>query len=736
MANDVSIQGIEFEIVGSTTKANRNLSALIKRLQALRQIAQEGLDLEKIIRDLRRLADSVELTSKMVVSLRRITQVTEQLNKAAGKLRNTMGKMNVAVSKTGTTINKVSSQMVEIQEEKLTPNRGLGAWIGGLKEKFAGLSKPVKNATDKMQQFGASIKRILMYRLIRSILSAIGNALKQGISNLYQWSKALDGSFAQSMDKLATSAQYLKNSLAAAFAPLITKITPYIDRFVDRLVDMINYINMAIAALSGAHTWTRAKKVATEYAEAIDDVNGNLKEMLGLASFDKLNNLTFNQGKGGGTKTPDYGSMFEEVELTSEELAVALENIRDLALKVGLAIAGWKIASSFFSDLDKASGLMSGLLIGGTVLLTLGIISILQDGVNGKNILETGAGAAMIGAFVFSKLGFTKLKSGAMGLALGASIALTLWLSKKLGYEAKDSLIFAGIGGATFTILNGVAKLLGCSVVGGTALALAPTLTLQLSMLFTHIMGLNPEMSKAIHYASAGVSFIVGLIAVALGVSTFAAGGLAISVGLLVTFTMTYWIKHPDKALKTLQPGGASMYFLDEAANKALQSKNGTSTSKITTHFNNTAEIKTNYKFSGPSFKDTLKKGIAGGKDTVDIGTIKVKGKVEHGGISGTFATGGFPTTGQYFIARESGPELVGSIGNRTAVVNNDQIVASVSDGVYEGVYAAMMAAGRNSDGTINVVLQGDAKNLFRVVREEDKRYTQQNGHSAFAYSH
>ena len=49
-----------------------------------------------------------------------------------------------------------------------------------------------------------------------------------------------------------------------------------------------------------------------------------------------------------------------------------------------------------------------------------------------------------------------------------------------------------------------------------------------------------------------------------------------------------------------------------------------------------------------------------------------------------TYATGGLPNEGQMFIAREAGPEMVGSIGRRTAVVNNEQIVASVSAGVAE----------------------------------------------------
>lgn len=48
------------------------------------------------------------------------------------------------------------------------------------------------------------------------------------------------------------------------------------------------------------------------------------------------------------------------------------------------------------------------------------------------------------------------------------------------------------------------------------------------------------------------------------------------------------------------------------------------------------------------------------------------------------FANGGFPEQGQMFIANEQGPELVGQIGNRTAVANNDQIVTAVSQGVYD----------------------------------------------------
>ena len=70
-------------------------------------------------------------------------------------------------------------------------------------------------------------------------------------------------------------------------------------------------------------------------------------------------------------------------------------------------------------------------------------------------------------------------------------------------------------------------------------------------------------------------------------------------------------------------------------------------------------------------------------------------------------AEGGFVNSGQMFIAREAGPELVGNINGRTAVANNDQIVAAVSQGVYEAVAAAMSLNRGSGNQSINVYLDG-----------------------------
>ena len=144
----------------------------------------------------------------------------------------------------------------------------------------------------------------------------------------------------------------------------------------------------------------------------------------------------------------------------------------------------------------------------------------------------------------------------------------------------------------------------------------------------------------------------------------------------------------------------------------------------------------------GTSWKDGIDQWIVGknGKWSHDY-TINLKKKpgnklTWNPSINGTeltlAAAGGIMSQGQMFIAREAGPELVGSIGSRTAVANNDQIVEAVSLGVYQAVSAAMSNnnAGENANITIN--LDG------RVIYENQQKIARGRGvdlgMGAFAY--
>lgn len=90
------------------------------------------------------------------------------------------------------------------------------------------------------------------------------------------------------------------------------------------------------------------------------------------------------------------------------------------------------------------------------------------------------------------------------------------------------------------------------------------------------------------------------------------------------------------------------------------------------------------------------------------------------------YADGGFPTEGEMFVAREAGPEMVGSIGGRTAVANNDQIVESVSRGVYKAVSAAM----GSSRGDQVVEAKVNDKVLFEVIVSRARQETVRTGYN------
>ena len=78
--------------------------------------------------------------------------------------------------------------------------------------------------------------------------------------------------------------------------------------------------------------------------------------------------------------------------------------------------------------------------------------------------------------------------------------------------------------------------------------------------------------------------------------------------------------------------------------------------------------------------------------------------RVPNINVAKPYATGGFPDHGEMFIAREAGPELVGRIGNRTAVANNDQIVQGITYGV------------SNANGQVVNALYAVASQIVRAV--------------------
>ena len=101
------------------------------------------------------------------------------------------------------------------------------------------------------------------------------------------------------------------------------------------------------------------------------------------------------------------------------------------------------------------------------------------------------------------------------------------------------------------------------------------------------------------------------------------------------------------------------------------------------------------------------------------------------------YATGGLPSYGQVFVAREAGPELVGTLGGHPAVMNNDQIVSSVAAGVASAVSSQNALLAQQNELLRQILAKEtgiSSRDIFDAVRSENRNYTNRTGKSAFSF--
>lgn len=118
------------------------------------------------------------------------------------------------------------------------------------------------------------------------------------------------------------------------------------------------------------------------------------------------------------------------------------------------------------------------------------------------------------------------------------------------------------------------------------------------------------------------------------------------------------------------------------------------------------------------AYEELLKNGLINSPDTWGgLGLLALK----------KYADGGFPDYGDLFIANEQGPELVGTIGNRTAVANS----SSIETAIYNAVRSAMSdsTGGQSADIHVTVDIDGDTVGEA-VARYNAVRNRRLNGRS------
>lgn len=156
----------------------------------------------------------------------------------------------------------------------------------------------------RLNELGRAFRRILTYKTIRSAIGLVVKGFSEGIKNLYEYGKLAGTVFSTNMDKLASSALLVKNSVAAMVSPIINEITPAVEYLAQRFADLANSIGMFFAKIL-RQPFEKATGAVTKFGDAAKEAK---KQIFG---FDELNILNSPNGSG----ALDYSGMFEKVDV-------------------------------------------------------------------------------------------------------------------------------------------------------------------------------------------------------------------------------------------------------------------------------------------------------------------------------------------------------------------------------------------------------------------------------------
>ena len=383
------------------------------------------------------------------------------------------------------------------QTSHLSDTADKASWsLQDLKNKIGGLKKSAsQNIFGRLLN---SFARIVKYRMIRAVIKNITSGFREGLENVYNYSKAINGSLAPAMDSAVSMFAQMKNSLGAAVAPLLQSLIPLLNTVVSGFINVVNWANQLIALLNGQASWTRAlpqtvsafdkqKKAAKGAGAAIKDL---------LADWDELNIIqSESTSSGATTAAEDYLKMFEEVNVFDNKIKKITDFIKDnyndildIAKKIGLAVLAWKASTAFtglLSDLFALSA--AGLIIGITWDITSMVDhQYMKTGDTGwlvADALTNLLGATLAGGIVSTVLGGAAgIVTAGLTLVVSAGISYGISLTDEEGDKAKAlqdlAAIKAAIGTAALAVGFGIASGSALIGIGVAAVVAAPLFTL------------------------------------------------------------------------------------------------------------------------------------------------------------------------------------------------------------------------------------------------------------------
>lgn len=642
----------------------------------------------------------IEVKTSATGAAGEIAKVTSAIKKLGKALENTLPGLKVFNDlMKGSSINFNDNHTTQIAD---TINNVKQASSGAKKATdsaatgIRSLAKMAEKAKTPLKNFAESLKRIAYYRLIRSIIKAITQSFKEGLEWAYNYSKGLadtensSGRFAAALDRLKTAASTMKAQLGSAFIGLLAALEPLLTR----IISLINAAADAISQFFAAFTGTTYVKAVGGMVKAFEKGAGAAKEWKNqLLGFDEINRLNEPSGGGGGGGSPLSGIEGEDTPLSAWAMKLReaikwcqehMELIKDLAKAIGLALLAWKLGN-FITSLTGASVGLTQILgvamaVAGAFLLIDGYVDAWTNGIDWENLTEIFLGLGLAVAGITLAFGAT---AGAITALIGGIALLVLgikeWIDTGEMSEQTCLMLQGGIAaiGVALSVLTG----------SWIPLAIAAVVTLALAI-YQHWDDIKEWLSTTWETIKNKATEIWGAIKDwFIETWTLTKQQAVDTWNEIVGYLQEKWDNITSKAEEVYN--AIKNFFIGgfESARDSI----GQVLADLSAWFSDTFGGLIGWCQAACDWIQSVLTGLGlvGGTSSPESWNANLPEEFRAGG--------GFVDEGQIFVAREAGPEMVGTIGGSTAVANNDQIVEGIRQGVFEAVSAAMSNGGGNN---------------------------------------
>ena len=192
----------------------------------------------------------------------------------------------------------------------------VGGVIKGVFSKITGFFRRGEKSSGSFTKALNGSLGVLVRMAKRRLFTAIFNQAKEGVQELAKFSPA----FNKSMSDMQSSMKYTGNAFAAAFAPIMQTVVPYLTILIDKLAQAMNAVAQFSGVLLGQKTVATAVKTQENYAASLDKTADSAKNAAkeakkSVATYDEINQLSNSSGaedatgSGAGSSSPfTYGA--------------------------------------------------------------------------------------------------------------------------------------------------------------------------------------------------------------------------------------------------------------------------------------------------------------------------------------------------------------------------------------------------------------------------------------------